>query len=276
MAGPKLEASIKGISQVLNTLFDHNPNPKVDLIAFNQKPAFYSLQTKSREECLEILSGIKTEGVTLYYPVFEMIEDIINNKALLEYQLSKITRKDKAYFAKNRIPQAKIDELAVIFISGGEGDHIDLINYHVNKSKAFIQSKIPSAEFYTLALGSPESAEKLKGIMEGFSGSFQHIQKPEEILGSIEDISGYLTEGRLTSFVKFQDKRARQKKIDFVSKKSKIKDWNIKSYWEAEFCLNTNMKAFEGYKDSFKLCVKFEKEEDDIVLDVPLVLKKSE
>ena len=276
MTGPKLEACIKGVSQVINTLFDHNPNPKVDLITFNQKPTFYSLQTKSREECLEILSGIKTEGVTCYYPVFEMIDNIINNKAIWDFNLSKITRKDKAYFAKNRIPQAKIDELAMLLISSGEGEPIELTKRKTNEFKTLIQSKIPLVEFYTLALGTPESAEKLEGIMAGLSGSFQYLQKSDEIVARIEDISEYLVEKRLSSFVKFQEKRIRQKKIDFISKKSKIKDWNIKSYWEAAFSLNTSLKDFEMFKDTFKLCIKLEKEEHEITLDVPLVFEKSE
>jgi len=276
MKGSKLEACIEGISELIKKLFAENPNPKVDLITFNQNAKFYSLQTKSCDECLQILSGIKAEGVTCFTPVLEMIHNILNEKAIIDYHLSKETQKDKAYFARNRIPQLNFDELAVVFLSGGTGNIHESNQRHAESLRNLIQRKGLSSKYHALSFGCEENGKKLYEMMtESFQEGFiQYIQKDDETVMGFDIISRLLIEKHIKASLKYKEKRKRQQSVHFVSQKRKLEDSKIKTCWEAVTYFEKSLEEFEAMKESFKLCIKFE--EEDITLDVPLVFQKSE
>jgi len=273
MSGSKIKTCIEAISEVIKMLFANSDSPKVDLITFTNSPKFYSLQNKSLEECLKIVSGISAWGGTNFIPVFNMIEDL----------LTKATNAVKNVFSSgseaeaeaSAAQKAKFDEFAVVFLSDGQAESLDQLQPYIQKLKQIASSKLSSAEFHTLGFGSDHDARLLEEMTKAMptQGSFQYIKESSEIGDSIEAVSGFLVEKRLTSSVKF-GKDNQEKRVNFISKKDKARAPGMESYWEGIVCLNTGLSDFEAMKDNFNLSIKYE--ENYLNLAVPLVFKKAE
>lgn len=278
MSGSKLKTSLEAISEVIKMLFANSTSPKVDLITFTTSPTFYSLQNKSCEECLKIVSGIRAGGGTCFIPVFDMIENILNDNTPQDSLISKAKTAVKEFFSPSpseTTQKPKIDEFAVIFLSDGQAESLDQLRPYLKKLKDLASTKLSSAEFHTLGFGADHDARLLEEITKAMptQGSFQYIKESLEITSSIEAVSDFLIEKRLTSSVKF-GKDNQEKRVNFISKKDKPRAPGMESYWEAVVCLNTGLSDFEASKDNFKLSIKYE--ENFLSLDVPLVYKKAE
>jgi hypothetical protein len=278
MSGSKLKTSLEAISEVIRMLFAHSETPKVDLITFTTRPTFYALQNKSCEECLNIVNGIKAGGGTCFIPVFDMIENILKQGNPEGGSLvTKAKNAVKGLFSgeASQSNNSKIDEFAVLFLSDGQAESLDKLQPYLTKLKTLASEKLSSAEFHTLGFGSDHDARLLEEMTKAMptQGSFQYIKESVEITSSIEAVSDFLIEKRLTSSVKF-GKDNQEKRVNFISKKDKPRAPGMESYWEAVVCLNTGLNDFEASKDNFNLAIKYE--ENYLNLVVPLVYKKAE
>jgi len=262
MSGMSIMTSRGAISEMIKMLFGHTQHPKVDLITFNNTPTFHQLQGKNEKECLEIVSKIKASGGTNFIPVFNMIKDILNKNISESSDLTKGV--------------AKIDELAVVFLSDGQAERLDQLKPHIQNMKDFVEKNLSSAEFHTLGFGGDHDARLLGEMTKAMPtpGTFQYVKQSSEIKSCIEAVSGYLIEKRLSSYVTWNETGTLEKKVNFISQYEKKRKDGMEAYWEGTICLTKSVEEFEKIKESLKLHIKLE--ENFKVLDMRPVFKKPE
>jgi len=252
MSGSKIDTCKKAIIELAQMLYASSDNPKMDIIIFNNSPELLKVEGKSLSHTIDIINKIYAGGGTYFIPVFDMIQNILKEKS-------------------------SIKELAVLFLSDGQAESLSFLKPHIEKMKDFTSKNLSSAELHSLGFGSDHDARLLEELTRAMptQGSFQYIKESSEITPSIEAISGYLTEKRLTAYIQWKEgEKTVEKRITFETHKDKELAPGMVSCWEGIACLNLTQEEFEKIKDTIKLIIKHENTE--IGIETEFVFRKPE
>lgn len=279
MAGSKIQTSKSSIYELLETLYTNSPHPKVDLITFNDTPTLYSLQDKTYDDCIKLISGVDASGGTSFIPVFNLIQNLLQNeKSNKDTQHSGPKKVKYDDNSKSTTCRAPVEEVAVVLLSDGQAEGLDTLRPYVSKMKKFAEENLVSAEFHTLGFGEDHDARLLEELTKSMptQGSFQYIRETPEIGTCIQNISQYLVEKRLAAFVSWVDGKGRhEKKVNFIPKDDKMQEegqTNLR--WEGIVCVDKTVSEFEAIKSTLKLHIKVEKDYE--IIDVDVKYKQAE